>query len=240
MDTIYRNINRLVGKAIHDYDMITDGDRIAVGLSGGKDSFTLLWTLSERVSRIPVHYDLLAIYIDPGFDGGLSEPLNEYCDAMGVRLVVEHTQHGPLAHSDANRENPCFLCSRLRRKRLFEISSDHGFSKLALGHHKDDLIETLFMNIFYAGEISTMMPKQPFFDGKLTVIRPMAYVGEDAIRRFARRQGFSCPDNPCPSAGRSKRREIKEMLQPVYRRNRKVRGNIFRSMRHAKPEYLLK
>ncbi len=240
MGAVYKNINRLVGKAIHDYDMIRDGDRIAVGLSGGKDSFTLLWTLAERVSRIPVHYDLLAIYIDPGFNGGLGEPLTEFCDSIGVRLVVEHTLHGPLAHSEANRENPCFLCSRLRRKRLFEISGDHGFSKLALGHHKDDLIETLFMNICYAGEISTMMPKQLFFGGKMTIIRPLAYVGEDAIRRFAVRRGFSCLSNPCPSAGCSKRREIKEILQPLYRGNRKVRGNIFRSMRHVKPEYLLK
>ncbi|BBO86997.1 ATP-binding protein [Desulfosarcina ovata] len=236
----YKTINSLVGKAIHRYDMIQDGDRIAVGLSGGKDSLTLLWALAERRKRIRVHYDLFPIYIDPGFSGGFGGELAETCRQMGFLLTVDKTDHGLVAHSSANRENPCFLCSRWRRKRLFEIADSMGITKLALGHNKDDVIETLFLNICYAGEISTMVPRQAFFRGRFTVIRPLAMVDEQRIRRFASERQFPRFDNPCPSAGVTKRSEIKDMLERLYRTNRKIKGNIYRSMSHVKMEYLLK
>jgi tRNA 2-thiocytidine biosynthesis protein TtcA len=220
--------------------MIADGDRILVGLSGGKDSFTLLWMLMERLARIPINYELSAVYIDPGFEESFSGPLAEYWDKKGLDLNIEHTDHGILAHSAQNRENPCFLCSRLRRKRLFEIADELGCNKLALGHNKDDIIETLFMNICYAGEISTMLPAQSFFQGRFTLIRPLAFVDEDVIKRFATEKG--CPEfiNPCPTAKVSKRKEIKGLLQALYRSNKKVKGNIFRAMGHVKTDYLLK
>ncbi|MBW2238255.1 MAG: tRNA 2-thiocytidine(32) synthetase TtcA [Deltaproteobacteria bacterium] len=220
--------------------MISDGDRILVGLSGGKDSFTLMWMLKERLKRIPINYELFAVHIDPGFEEGFSEPLAEYWNKTGLKLKVEHTDYGILAHSSKNRENPCFLCSRLRRKRLFEIADELGCNKLALGHNKDDIIETLFLNICYAGEISTMLPSQSFFQERFTLIRPLAFVDEDVIRRFVKEKG--CPDfiNPCPSAKVSKRQEIKGLLQQLYRSNRKVKGNIFRAMSHVKTDYLLK
>jgi tRNA 2-thiocytidine biosynthesis protein TtcA len=162
------------------------------------------------------------------------------CRQLGYCLTVDRTDHGIVAHSAANRENPCFLCSRLRRKRLFEIAADFGCTKLALGHNKDDLIETFFLNICYAGEISTMLPLQEFFNGRMTVIRPLAMVEEKSIRRFARTQRFPCYTNPCPSAGKTKRSQIKAMLEGLYRTNRKVRNNIYRAMSHVKPAYLLK
>ncbi len=236
----YKVLKRNIGKALHRYDMISDGDRILVGLSGGKDSFTLMWMLNERLERIPINYELFAVYIDPGFEESFSEPLAEYWNRTGLELKIEHTDYGILAHSSENRENPCFLCSWLRRKRLFEIADELGCNKLALGHNKDDIIETLFMNICYAGEISTMLPSQSFFQERFTLIRPLAFVDEDAIRRFAKEKG--CPDfiNPCPSAKVSKRQEIKRLLQQLYRSNKKVKGNIFRAMSHVKTDYLLK
>ncbi|MBW2192217.1 MAG: tRNA 2-thiocytidine(32) synthetase TtcA [Deltaproteobacteria bacterium] len=220
--------------------MISDGDRILVGLSGGKDSLTLMWVLEERRQRIPINYELFAAYVDPGFDGGFGEQLAEYCDEAGFDLSVESTDHGILAHSPQNRENPCFLCSRLRRKRLFEIADERGCNKLALGHNKDDIIETLFLNMCYAGQISTMLPSQSFFQGKFTLIRPLAFVDENVIRHFAEERG--CPDfmNPCPTAKVSKRQEIKTLLNALYRSNKKIKGNIFRAMRHVKTDYLLK
>lgn len=226
----YRALNRALGKAVHRYEMIADGDRIAVGVSGGKDSLALLWALQERQSRVPIAYELFPIHIDPGFEGGFSDALQEFCGDMGFSLRVEHTDCGLRAHSDENRENPCFLCSRLRRKRLFEVSDQLGCRKLALGHHKDDIIETLFINMFYAGAISTMRPSQRFFDGRFSVIRPLAFVDEDVIRRFAREKEFPEYVNPCPSAHHSRRSGVKEMLNRLYRENRKVKGNIFRSM----------
>ena len=236
----YKALNRFSGKALHHYDMISDGDRIVVGLSGGKDSLTMIWILKERLSRIPVNYDLFAVYIDPGFKGGFSRNLERYCKESGYQLRVEYTDYGIVGHSKKNRENPCFLCSRLRRKRLFEIADELGCNKLALGHNKDDIIETLFLNICYAGEISTMMPSQTFFKGRFTVIRPLAFVDEDLIRRFAKEQNFPDFINPCPSNKVSKRHEIKTILNKLYKSNRKIRGNIFKAMSNVKNEYLLK
>jgi len=235
----YRLLNRSVGKALHKYDMISDGDRIIVGLSGGKDSLTLMWILTERLARIPINYTLFAVYIDPGFDNGFSRELHTFCARQGYDLRVEHTDFGILAHSPENRENPCFLCSRHRRQRLFEIADELDCTKLALGHHKDDIIETLFLNMCYAGAISTMHPCQPFFGGKFTVIRPLAFTDENLIRKFAREREFPVFINPCPTSETSKRREIKAFLQQLYRGNRKVKGNIFRAMQNVNPAYLL-
>ena len=229
-----------MGKAVHHYNMISDGDRIVVGVSGGADSLTLMHMLMERLPRIPIAYELFAVYIDPGFEGSFAEPLAIYCEKAGFPLRVEYTDYGVLGHSPVNRENPCFLCSRLRRKRLFEIADELGCSKLALGHNKDDIIETLFMNICYAGEISTMLPVQTFFQQRFSLIRPLAFTDEDLIRRFASSRRFPDFINPCPTSTTSKRREIKRMLKQLYRSNKKIKGNIFRSMSHVKSEYLLK
>jgi tRNA 2-thiocytidine biosynthesis protein TtcA len=235
----YKVLNRFVGKALHTYDMIADGDRILVALSGGKDSLTMLWILSERLARIPIHYELTAVHIDPGFDDGFSDDLAAYCREQGYRYRIEHTDYGIRGHSSENRENPCFLCSRLRRKRLFEVASELGCKKIALGHNKDDLIETLFLNIFYAGEISTMVPTQSFFKGEYTIIRPLALVEKDIINRFSVKERFPDFVNPCPSAGKTKRQDVKEMLQTLYRSNKKIKGNIFRALRHVNTDYLL-
>lgn len=211
-----------------------------VGLSGGKDSLTLMWILKERLTRIPLHYDLFAVYIDPGFKGGFARTLEKYCEASGYKLRVEYTNYGIVGHSKENRENPCFLCSRLRRKRLFEIADEMGCNKLALGHTKDDIIETLFLNICYAGEISTMVPYQTFFNDRFTLIRPLAFVEEDLIKRFAVEQQFPEFINPCPSDRGSKRHEIKIILKKLYKSNPKIKGNIFKAMTNVKNEYLLK
>ena len=234
----FRALNRQIGRAIHRYDMIADGDRILVGLSGGKDSMTLMWTLSERLSRVPVDYELYSVYIDPGFDGGFGEQLQAYCRIQGYRHRWERTDFGPRSHGPENRENPCFLCSWNRRKRMFEIAEEMGCNKLALGHHRDDIIETFFLNICYAGEVSTMKPVQPLFNGLFTVIRPLAFAHEDLIKRFAKQQQFPCFENPCPSASDSKRSEMKKMLDQLYKSNKKIRGNIFRAIRHVNPDYL--
>lgn len=236
----FKALNRAVGKALHRYEMLADGDRVLIGVSGGMDSLTLMWILHERQARVPIRYEIFPAYVDPGFDGGFNGELADFCASLGLTLRVELTDYGLRGHSQENRENPCFLCSRLRRKRLFEIADELGCNKLALGHNKDDIIETLFLNICYAGEISTMQPLQPFFGGRFEVIRPLAYADEELIRRFARRQAFPVFENTCPSAKASKRQEIKGLLNHLYRSNRKIKGNIFRAMHHVKPEYLLK
>ena len=220
--------------------MLHDGDRIILGVSGGADSLTMMWMLVERLPRIPINFELFPVYVDPGFEGGFSESLKTYTADIGLSLRVELTDYGILGHSAVNRENPCFLCSRLRRKRLFEIADELGCNKLALGHNKDDIIETFFLNICYAGEISTMVPSQKFFQEKFTVIRPLAYADGNLIRAFAGEQRFPEFVNPCPSAKHSKRQEIKVVLNQLYRSNKKIKGNIFRAMSRVKLDYLLK
>ena len=234
----YKALNRAVGKAQHQYNMISDGDRIAVGVSGGKDSLTMLSLLLDRQPRVPIKYELVAIYLDPGFENGFAEPLKAYCNKLNIALRVEYTDFGVLGHSRQNRENPCFLCSRLRRKRLFEIADEMGCKKLALGHHKDDIIETLFLNMFYAGTISTMVPYQSLFQGKFSIIRPLAFVDEDATQRFADDNNFPTFVNSCPTSKISKRKQIKDMLKGLYSSNKKIKGNIFNAMRHVNREYL--
>jgi tRNA 2-thiocytidine biosynthesis protein TtcA len=237
--SLYKSLNRDVGKAIHRYDMISNGDRILVGISGGKDSLTLMRILQERFSRIPVSYELIGLYIDPGFDGGYADSLLSWAERSGFRLRVEFSNNGILAHSKENSENPCFLCSRLRRKKFFEIAQKLECNKIALGHHKDDIIETFFMNICYAGIMSTMRPALPLFNGRYTIIRPLCLVDEERIIKFARSQHFPEFINPCPSIKTSKRNEIKTLLGHIYTNNKKIKGNIFRSLSHVKKEYLL-
>ena len=219
--------------------MIEDSDRVLVGVSGGKDSLTLLHLLTTLKQRAPVLFTLVPVHIDPGFDEGAGSRLKAYVDRHYEALHVEKTDHGITAHSRKNRENPCFLCSRLRRKRLFELAREYGCRKIALGHNKDDLIETLFINILYTGKIGTMKPRQSFFKGKLDIIRPLSYLESDQIGRFARVLGMPVFDNPCPSAGNTKRAEVRQMLETLYRQNKNIKGNIFRAMGNIARDYLL-
>lgn len=191
-------LKKALSRAIHLYDMIQDGDRIVVGLSGGKDSMTLLHLLLYLKQKAPIDFFLQPVYIDPGFDGGFNAELAGYIGELGLDLHVELTDHGLVAHSEANTENPCFLCSRLRRKRLFELAREFNCTKLALGHHKDDLIETFMMNILYAGEVSTMLPYQEMFGGAFAVIRPMAYAESAHIKRYVADMQLPVYKNPCP------------------------------------------
>lgn len=237
--SLLKSVNRDVGKAIHHYDMISHKDRIVVGVSGGKDSLTLLWLLHERLSRIPVSYGLFPVYIDPGFPGGFSDDLREWVKRLGLTLRVEHTDYGIRAHSADNLENPCFLCARLRRKKIFDITGELGCNKIAFGHHKDDIIETFFLNICFSGMMATMRPVQPFFDNRFSIIRPLAFVDEHRIERFARKNDFPEFINPCPYGKISKRKEIKDLLGQLYQTNTKIKGNIFRSLSNINHDYLL-
>jgi len=240
MSQAVKELQRLAGKALHQYGMIDPGDRILVALSGGKDSLFLLDFLEERRRRVPIDYTLVTVHLDMGFeDPGQRAALEEYVSKRNLEYHFEVTDYAPLAHSRINRENPCFLCSRLRRRRLFELARDFGCAKIALGHHRDDLIETLLLNILFSGEISTMLPVQTFFNGRFSVIRPLCLTPEDKIRRWALNRNLPLVENPCPSAGRSKRREIKNILARLSRSNDKIKGNIFRALSNIRLDYLL-
>jgi len=234
-----KRLMHLLGKAVHDWRMIENNDRILVGVSGGKDSLTLLWFLTERLSRIPISYEVFPVYVDPGFPNGFDGELKAWAESQNFSLRVDYTDNAVVAHSQENLENPCFLCARLRRKRLFEIADELDCNKIAFGHHKDDIVETFFINICYTGVMSTMCPVQPVFGERFHIIRPLAFTDETRIRRFARDQEFPKFHNPCPTAKTSKRREIKDTLSQLYQGSEKIKNNIFRSLSHVNQEYLL-
>jgi tRNA 2-thiocytidine biosynthesis protein TtcA len=233
-----KEIRSLVGKAIHRYGLIHDGDRILVGVSGGKDSLSLLHLLKERLKRVPIHYELVTVHIDLGFDSGRAEILKDYFEKEGLSYHIEFTDIGKKANSSENRENPCFLCAWERRKKLFQLANRFKCDKVALGHHKDDIIETLLINIFYSGEISTMLPLQSLFKGKITLIRPLSLVEEKKIEKFAQRMHLPFGSSGCPSSGKTKRKEVKEIIESLSKKNRKVKGNIFRALSNVKLDYL--
>jgi len=237
--SLKKKFDHAVGKAIHDWAMILENDRILVGVSGGMDSLVLLNCLFYLQKKAPVRFDILPVYIDAGFETSFAEQLEGFVKNNYGPLKIEHTAHGRLAHSEQNTENPCFLCARLRRKRLFEIAQEKGCKKIALGHNKDDIIETLFINICYAGRIGTMKPRQSFFDGALDIIRPLAYVEKNQITALGRRLPLPVFKNPCPSSGRTKRSEIRQLLETLYNHNPHIKGNIFRAMGNVATEYLL-
>ena len=238
MAYIDQEVRRLLGKAAHHYNLIEDGDHIAVGVSGGKDSTLLLWLLRERLARLPIHYDLTALHVDPGFDSESADRLEAFLRKEGFRYQVLRSDFGPRAHGPENRENPCFLCSRLRRAALFRMARDAGCRKLALGHNQDDFIETFFINICYGAQVSTMTPRQSFFGGEMVVIRPLALVPAPKVERLRRRLGLPVVPNACPSAHSNKREEMRDLLGGLYRKNPKVRGNIYHAMSNVNAEYL--
>ncbi len=234
-----KEIRSLVGKAIHRYGLIQDGDRILVGVSGGKDSLTLLHLLKERLKRVPVHYDLVAAHIDLGFDSHRAQVLKDYFEKEHLCYHIEFTDIGRRANSNENRENPCFLCAWERRKKLFQLANRFKCNKVALGHHKDDIIETLLLNIFYSGEISTMLPSQSLFKGKITIVRPLSLVEEKQLERFAHSKNLPFGPSGCPSSGKTKRMEVKEIIESLNKKNRRVKGNIFRALSNVKLDYML-
>jgi tRNA 2-thiocytidine biosynthesis protein TtcA len=177
-----------------------------------------------------------------GFDEEFKafDDLEAHLKENGYNYIMEKSDIGPLAHSDYNKKNPCFLCSRLRRKRIFEIAAETGCTKIAFAHHRDDIIETLLINMFYAREISTMVPDQSIFGGELHIIRPLSYIGEDLVKKYARERQFPAIENLCPTSKVSRRTYVKNLLAELERDNKDIRDNIFRSMQRVKMDYLPK
>ncbi|KQC11326.1 MAG: hypothetical protein APR62_10180 [Smithella sp. SDB] len=237
---LFLHLKKWLEKAVLDYGMIEKGDRILIGISGGADSLALLDLLDSPMLYIP-EFSFIAVNIDMGFDQAYKtyEILEGYFKENNYTYVMKKTDIGNLAHSDINKKNPCFLCSRLRRKRIFEIADAEGCNKIAFAHHRDDIIETLLINMFYGREISTMIPNQSIFGGKLHIIRPLTYLQEELIKKYSKERRFPVLKNNCPTSKISKRIYIKSLLDKLEKDNKEIRDNIFKSMSHVKPEYLL-
>ncbi len=223
-------MRRLIGKAISSFQILEDGDRVLVAASGGRDSLSLLWLLRDRLKRIPITYTLMAVHVDIGFEQDTGKSMEAFFKANGFDYRIIESRVGPWAHGMENRESPCFLCSRLKRKAIFETAAALECNKIAFGHQKDDLIETFFLNLFFAGSIGTIQPVQELFNGKLSIIRPLFLLNGSTIKRYADEMGFPEIDSGCPTAGSSKRAQIRSLLSNLYQTNRKIRGNIFHAL----------
>jgi tRNA 2-thiocytidine biosynthesis protein TtcA len=236
---LYYHLKKWLEKAVADYDMIEAGDKVLVGVSGGMDSLALLDLLDSPMVFTP-SFSVHAAHVDMGFDPTYAAygALQEYLEERGCHRIMEKSDIGPLAHSAYNKKNPCFLCSRLRRKRLFEIAEAEGCTKIALAHHRDDIIETLLINMFYGREISTMVPKQTIFAGKMHIIRPFAYIGERLVKKYGKERQLPASENLCPTSTTSRRNVVKGILGELEKDHRKVRDNLWRAMGHVKPDYL--
>jgi tRNA 2-thiocytidine biosynthesis protein TtcA len=237
---LQKRLRREVGRAIEDFDMIGPGDRVMVCLSGGKDSFTLLDILRSLQRSAPVAFELIAVNLDqkqPGFPERL---LPEYLAREGIPFhIIEQDTYGVVQRVVPEGKTTCSLCSRLRRGALYRYAREHGVTKIALGHHRDDIIETLFLNLFFGGKLKAMPPKLLTEDGEHIVIRPLAYCREKDIARYAAARDFPIiPCNLCGSQDNLQRKMIKEMLQGWERQWPGRLETIFSAVQNVVPSHL--
>jgi tRNA 2-thiocytidine biosynthesis protein TtcA len=235
-----KRLRRNVGRAIEDFRMIEQGDRVMVCLSGGKDSYTLLDILLNLQRNAPVDFELIAVNLDQKQPGFPERVLPDYLSARGVPFhIIERDTYSVVKRVIPEGKTTCGLCSRLRRGNLYRFAEQHGMTKIALGHHRDDIIETLFLNMFYGGSLKAMPPRLRSEDGKHVVIRPLAYCAEKDIERYAATENFPIiPCNLCGFQENLQRRAIKDMLRAWEKTNPGRLESIFRSLSNVRPSHL--
>lgn len=237
-----RRIRRLVGRAIADFNLIENHDRILVALSGGKDSWTLLHILDALRRRAPVSFSLLAVTVHPGFPGFKTEDIEGYLRGQGFEHRIVHAPvHGLIIEKLTPDETPCALCSRMKRGVLYTQAAELGCNKIALGHHRDDFIETLLLNQFFNGKIKAMSPLLRADDGRNIVIRPLVYVPEDDIIRYASTAGFPVACCACPACGDPdrKREQVKKMLNHLEQAHPGIKANLLAALGDVEHRHLL-
>lgn len=235
-----KRLRRWIGEAIQDFNMIENGDKVMVCLSGGKDSYAMLDILIDLQSHAPVDFALIAVNLDqkqPGFPGHV---LPDYLSALGVPFrIVEQDTYSVVKRIIPEGKTTCSLCSRLRRGVLYRVAGEIGATKIALGHHRDDILETFFLNLFYGGKLKAMPPKLVSDDGKHIVIRPLAYCKEKDLEVYARIRQFPIiPCNLCGSQPNLQRRVVKEMMQTWSKQFPGRLETMFNSLRSVVPSHL--
>lgn len=237
---LQKRLRRNVGNAIADFNMIEDGDKVMVCLSGGKDSYTLLDILLNLRLNAPIHFDIVAVNLDQKQPSFPEHVLPEYLESIGVEYkIVEENTYGIVKEKIPEGKTTCSLCSRLRRGILYRTATELGATKIALGHHRDDMLETLFLNMFYGGKLKSMPPKLISDDGKQIVIRPLAYCKEKDIEKYAVAKQFPIiPCNLCGSQPNLQRQVVKEMLQTWDRQYPGRIETMFSALQNVAPSHL--
>ena len=235
-----KRLERETGKAIGDYNMIEEGDRVMVCLSGGKDSFTLLDILLTLKARAPINFSLLAMNLDQKQPGFPEQVLPDYLEKVGVDYrIVEEDTYSIVQDKIPEGKTTCSLCSRLRRGIIYRVASEMGVTKIALGHHRDDMVETLFLNMFFGAKLKAMPPKLHTDDGRHVVIRPLAYCSENDIIRYSNQRDFPIiPCNLCGSQENLQRKHIKQMLADWERQYPGRMTSIFNALSNVVPSHL--
>lgn len=236
-----QRLRRLTGQAIGDYRMIEEGDKVMVCLSGGKDSYALLDMLISLRKSAPVSFDLIAVNLDQKQPGFPEHVLPDYMATKGIPFyVIERDTYSTVKRVVPEGKTTCALCSRLRRGTLYGFAEANGVTKIALGHHRDDIVETLFLNLFFGSKMKTMPPKLVSDDGRYVVIRPLAYCKESDLAQFAEDQGYPIiPCNLCGSQPNLKRAEIKAMIADWEKRSPGRVENLFRGLQNVVPSHLM-
>lgn len=217
-------------KAVIDYKMIQNGDKIAIGVSGGKDSSALLFIMDALRKYSPFRFDIVAVCIDLGW-GMDYEPLKSYCDELEIPLEIVETKIGTIVFDVRKESNPCALCSKMRRGALDNAALSLGCNKVALAHHANDAIETLFLNMIYTGQLTTFEPKSYLSKKGLTLIRPMVYLDERTVKSVAHAKNLPVLDNPCPASGNTKRNDVKLILDQMQNTFPKAIPNILAALK---------
>ena len=219
-----------VRRAVDDYNLIEENDKIAVGVSGGKDSLALLSALAEMRRFYPKKYDVVAITIDMGFEGGDFTPIKEFCDSLNVPYVVEKTDIAKIIFDIRKESNPCSLCAKMRRGSLHKAAVDNGCNKVALGHHFDDAVETFMMNLFFEGRLGCFSPKSYLSNRQITLIRPLLYATEKDVTYFTNKRQLPVIKSLCPEDHATERENMKKLLAELERNNKGLRHRIFGAM----------
>jgi tRNA(Ile)-lysidine synthase TilS/MesJ len=222
-----------VRRAVDDYGMIDEGDRIAVGVSGGKDSLALLSALAEMRRFYPKKYSLVAVTVDMGFEGADFTPIKEFCDALDVEFTVQKTDIAKIIFDVRKESNPCSLCAKMRRGCLHAAAVEHGCNKVALGHHFDDAVETFMLNLFFEGRLGCFSPVTYLSRVGIKLIRPMIYMPEKDVRYFASKVELPVVKSPCPADGNTQREEMKQLLRDLDRKHDGLRYRIFAAIQRG-------
>ncbi|MBQ5801133.1 MAG: tRNA 2-thiocytidine(32) synthetase TtcA [Clostridia bacterium] len=217
-------------RAVDDYDMIKEGDKIAVGVSSGKDSLTLLTALAEMRRFYPKKYDICAITVDMGFEGADFSPIAKYCEKLNVEYKVVKTEIAKIIFDVRKESNPCSLCSKMRRGVLNSEAKAMGCNSVALGHHFDDAVETFMMNIFFEGRLGCFSPVTYLSQSDINVIRPLIYAKESDVLYFSRHTELPIIESSCPENHATEREKMKELLRKIEAENKGLRHRIFSAM----------
>ena len=233
MDKALNEFTGTVRRAVDDYDMIQEGDRVAVGVSGGKDSMLLLLALNHLKSFYPKHFELSAVTIELGFEGMDFTPVKDMCAELNIPYACLKTDIKEIVFDVRKEDNPCSLCAKMRRGALNTAITEHGITKLALGHHFDDAVETFMMSLLFEGRISCFRPVTYLDRSGITQIRPLIYAGEQKIARLAEALRVPVVENPCPQDKASKRYEIKQLLKTMCAEYPDMKSKIFGAMQRC-------